>query len=350
MTRRALSVDAAIVGGGIGGLWIANLFAGRGLSVVICEPRGVGGVQTMASQGIVHSGAKYALGGTAHPRGILRSMPDRWRACLRGEGEVDLHGVRVLSQTMQFRNAERTFELDEPVLDVAAVVRRLAERVANRVVAEPVAPESLIVDEAGLERLELAGCTIRARVYVLAAGTGNETLAPHAGFGGTALRHRPLRQTIVRLRRGVGVYAHWAEGARETAPTLTVTTNGLAMNVGGRVADDGARRSEAEQIRLVRELLREGFGDIGLDGAEFETLLAVRTEPDAKMNRAVPDAFVARRGNCLLCLPVKLCLAPRLGDLVLAELGRLEPAGATWAGDPNRRVVFAAPPHPPNPC
>lgn len=350
MTRRALWVDAAIVGAGIGGLWIANLLAGRGFSVAICEPRGVGGVQTLASQGIVHSGAKYSLDGTTPLSGAIASMPTRWRACLRGEGEIDLRGVRVLSQTMQLRIGDQTFELDEPVLDVASLVRRLAERVAHRVVAEAVAPESLIVDDAGIERLGLAGCTIRARIYVLAAGAGNETLAQQTGFAPTALRHRPLRQTIVRLRRGASVYAHWAKDARDTEPTLTVTTNGLLMNIGGGVADAGAQRSEAVQIGLVRELLREGFADIDLADAEFETFVAVRAEPDGKTIRDVPDAFVARHGNCLLCLPVKLSLAPRLGDLALAALGRLEPATATWPGDPDRRVVFATPPNHPTPC
>lgn len=347
MTRQALSVDAAIVGAGIGGLWIANLLLGRGLSVAICEPRGVGGVQTLASQGIVHSGAKYGLDGKTSPFGALRSMPDRWRRCLRGDGEVDLRGVRVLSQTMHFRNAEATFALDEPVLDVASLVRRLAERVANRIVAEAIAPESLVVDDAGIERLDLAGCTIRARIYLFAAGAGNEVLARQAGFARTALRYRPLRQTIVRLRRGAGVYAHWAEDARETEPTLTVTTNGLVMSIGGTAADDGAQRGAANHVRLVRQLLREGFGDIDLDGAEFETFVAVRAEPDANTIR---DAFVARQGNCLLCLPVKLSLAPRLGDLVLAELGRFEPAKGAWAGDPNRRVEFATTPYTPAPC
>lgn len=350
MNRRALSVDAAVVGGGIGGLWIANLLVGRGLSVVICEPRGVGGVQTLASQGIVHSGTKYDRDGTAPLSGALKAMPDRWRACLKGEGEIDLRGVRVLSREMQFRIGDEAFKLDELVLDTASLVRRLAERIADRVVAQAVGPESLIVDESGVARLELADCTIRAGTYVFTAGAGNEALAQHAGFARTALRNRPLRQTIVRLHRGAKVYAHWAASAREAEPTLTVTSDDLVMSIGGKVAHTGTQRAEAAQIARVRELLREGFPDIDLDGADFETFVAVRAEPGAKSLRDVPDAFVARQGNCLLCLPVKLSLAPRLGDLALAELGDLAPAKATWAGDPNRRVLYATSPYTRSPC
>ncbi|MCE2462213.1 MAG: FAD-dependent oxidoreductase [Pseudomonadales bacterium] len=350
MNRRDLSVDAAIVGGGISGLWIANLLVGRGLSVVICEPRGVGGVQTLASQGIVHSGAKYGRDGTPPLSGALKAMPDRWRACLRGEGEIDLRGVRVLSQEMRFRIGDEALKLDELVLDTVSLVRRLAAPVADRVVAQAVGPESLIVDESGVARLEVADCTILAGTYVFTAGAGNAALAQHAGFARTALRHRPLRQTIVRLRRDAKVYAHWAASDREAEPTLTVTSDGPVMSIGGKVADAGVQRAEAAQIERVRELLHEGFPDIDLDGADFETFAAVRAEPDAKTLRDVPDAFVAHQGNCLLCLPVKLSLAPRLGDLVRAELGDLEPAQAAWAGDPNRRVVYATSPYTHTPC
>ena len=341
-------MDAAIVGGGISGLWIANLLIGRGLSVVICEPRGVGGVQTLVSQGIVHSGAKYALDGAAPLSGALSAMPDRWRACLRGEGDIDLRGVRLLSKEMQFRIGADTLKRDEPVLDVASLVRRLGERVADRVVEQAVAPESLVVGKSGIERIELAACTIRAGIHVFAAGAGNEALAQHAGFAGTPLRHRPLRQTIVRLHRGAKTCAHWVPSTHEAEPTLTVTSDGRLMSIGGKVGDAGVQRAEAAQIAQVREHLREGFPDIDLDGADFETFVAVRAEPDAKSD--VPDAFVARQGNCLLCLPVKLSLAPRLGDLVLAELGDLEPAPATWAGDPHHRVLYATSPYTRSPC
>ena len=349
MNQRDLSVDVAIVGGGIGGLWIANLLVGRGLSVVIFEPRGVGGVQTLASQGIVHSGAKYARDGTPPLSSALKAMPNRWRACLRGEGEIDLRGVRVLSQEMRLCIGDEVLKLDELVLDTVSLVRRLAAHVADWVVAQAVGPKSLIVDESGVARLELADSTIRARTYVFTAGAGNEALAQHAGFTRTALRHRPLRQTIVRLRRDTEVYAHWAASDCEAQPTLTVTSDGPVMSIGGTVADAGVQRAEGAQIALVRELLDEGFPDIDLDGADFETFIAVRAEP-AKTLRDVPDAFVARQGNCLLCLPIKLSLAPRLGDLVRAELGDLEPAQPAWAGDPNRRVVYATSPYTHTPC
>ena len=350
MTRRSLSVDAAIVGGGISGLWLANLFDRRGLSVVVCEPNGVGGTQTLASQGIVHGGTKYALDGAAPLAGALKEMPDRWRACLTGTGEIDLRGVRVLAEKIDIRSGEETVEVDDFVLDVPTLVRRLARPLAHRIVATTVLPDSLVGSPSGVERIELATCTIRARVFVLAAGAGNTTLARQAGFSRTALQHRPLRQTVARLRQRLAIYAHWMSSPGDAEPTLTVTSHGSQLRIGGAVADAGANRDEAAQIALVKDLLGRAFPSIDVESAGFETFVAVRAEPASDAIRNLPDAYVSRHGNCLLCLPVKLSLAPRLGDLVSAELGNPEPLGDSWSGDSNNRVEYATSPYTRSPC
>lgn len=349
MTRRALSVDAAIVGGGIGGLWIANLLAQRGLSVVLCEPRGVGGVQTMASQGIVHGGTKYGTGPTPLS-GALEAMPSRWRACLRGAGEIDLKGVGLLAEQVHFHVGEESRQLDDFVLDVASLVRRLAEPISNRVLAATVSPESVVPGRDGVDRIDLATHTIRARVYVLAAGAGSQALAEQVGFAHAAIRHRPLRQTIVRLRRSAGVYAHWTPSPSQVEPVLTVTSHGHLLSIGGTVADDGVFRSESDHLATVGNLLRRAFPTIDLGDAACETFVAVRAEPEEKAIRDIPDAYTARHGNCLLCLPVKLSLAPRLGDLVVSEVGDPESGRKVWLGDRESDPTFAPSPYRDHPC
>ena len=210
--------------------------------------------------------------------------------------------------------------------------------------------ESLVGDGSGVARIELDVCTIHARVYVLAAGAANATLAQRAGFSQAPIRHRPLRQTIVRPRRSVRVYAHWVSNPCDAEPTLTVTTHGSLLSVGGTIADAGANRDEAAQIALVKDLVRQAFPVVNVEGAAFETFVATRAEPASEAIRDLPDAYVARHGNCLLCLPVKLSLAPRLGDLALAELGNLQPAKGTWSGVSNRPVVYATSPYARSPC
>jgi glycerol-3-phosphate dehydrogenase len=82
--------DIIIHGGGIAGLWILNLLKNLGYDALLIEPHGIGGIQTIASQGIIHSGLKYVLGGKINPLArAISTMPEVWKSALRGEGPLD---------------------------------------------------------------------------------------------------------------------------------------------------------------------------------------------------------------------------------------------------------------------
>jgi glycerol-3-phosphate dehydrogenase len=92
-------LDAVIIGGGIAGLWLANLLQSRGDQIALLEARQLGSGQTLASQGMIHGGIKYALGGSLTSAAqAIAGMPDRWRRCLNGDGEIDLSGLTALSK------------------------------------------------------------------------------------------------------------------------------------------------------------------------------------------------------------------------------------------------------------
>src|SRR2546423_6217066 len=91
--------DILIVGGGIAGVWALARLRAEGYSCVLVQAGALGAGQTIRSQGIIHGGVKYALSGAASRASrAIAGMPAVWRACLRGEGEVDLRGARVLSE------------------------------------------------------------------------------------------------------------------------------------------------------------------------------------------------------------------------------------------------------------
>ena len=354
--NRFRRVDVAIIGAGIAGLWLANLLAKRGFSVALCDGAPVGGAQTAASQGIVHSGAKYVFG-AAPAATALAQMPRRWRECLAGNADVDLRGVRVIAEQMQvlmrddsaarlLPNFAKFADFADFVVDVPSLIHRLAEPVRHRLCNVRVDAEALVPGAAGLNGIEAHGCRLRASVYVFAAGLGNAALAQRIGASGVAMRRRPLRQTWIRLRgEAPNVFAHCFAPASRPPPELTVTSHGRTLSIGGKVADDGAARSEAEHIRVVRALLAAHLPAVDLTGAEFHTLRIDRAEP-AEVGAEAPqqDAFVARHGNCLICWPVKLSLAPRLGDQVLTELADLRLAANAWPGDANAVLRYATPP------
>ena len=91
-------LDAVIVGGGIAGLWLANLLYTRGDRIALLEARQLGSGQTLASQGMIHGGIKYALGGSLTSAAqAIAGMPNRWRDCLNGEGDIDLSDLKPLA-------------------------------------------------------------------------------------------------------------------------------------------------------------------------------------------------------------------------------------------------------------
>ena len=60
-----LHIDILIFGGGIAGLWTLARLRKEGYSCLLLESNSLGAGQTIASQGIIHGGIKYALTGQA---------------------------------------------------------------------------------------------------------------------------------------------------------------------------------------------------------------------------------------------------------------------------------------------
>ena len=94
----SLSTDVLILGGGIAGLWLNARLRQQGFATLLVENHSLGGGQSVKSQGIIHGGAKYALhGALTGASEAIADMPRRWREALAGSGELDLRGVRLLS-------------------------------------------------------------------------------------------------------------------------------------------------------------------------------------------------------------------------------------------------------------
>ena len=99
MGGHSIDIDIVILGGGIAGLWSLNQLRNQGYSAVLLETQALGSHQTIASQGMIHGGIKYALSGVwGGGSEAISAMPDAWRECLQGNGKVDLRGARVLSE------------------------------------------------------------------------------------------------------------------------------------------------------------------------------------------------------------------------------------------------------------
>lgn len=366
MNESAIHVDVAFVGGGVASLWLAGLAQSRGLSVVVIAPEPVGGEQTIASQGIIHGGAKYSLRGSANRAGQLTAMPARWRRCLAGNavaasGDLDLSGVTVLAEHVELRACTRrarwrqraaarllTGEASTPalasganrlpdfVVDVESLIARLVGGIEGRLLAEQVRPDQVRCVDQGVAGIDLTTNTVVAQRYVFAAGAGNDELAARLGFGADATTLRPLHQAWTVVQRFPPTFAHCLVRAFGTEPDLTVTTheggNKTVLYLGGHLATAGIARSADDQIEATKQVLARALPHLDLTHARFGTVRVARAEPARAAASRTDDAFLAARGNALLCFPVKLSLVPRLGDLFLAEVAGLKPVAPPRAG------------------
>ncbi|MEK8078726.1 FAD-dependent oxidoreductase [Pseudomonas sp. XK-1] len=366
---QALSTDVLIVGGGIAGLWLNARLRRQGFATLLVENARLGGGQSVKSQGIIHGGAKYALhGALTGASEAIADMPRRWREALQGSGELDLAGVRLLSdahylwspgslagnitsffaskavrgrvdqvkgeqlppalQHPKFKG--KVYRLAELVLDVPSLISRLSELAGDGLLAaERIEP---LRDNGELAGLMVDGREIRAQRIVLSAGRGNAELLTALGLSQPAQQLRPLHMVLVKGPTLKPLYAHCLGGGPK--PRVTVTTHPAADGewvwyLGGDLAEaEGVARDEAAQIKAAQRELSELLPWVDLSAARWATLRVERAEP-AQSGLVRPDnAFLDEQGKLLVGWPTKLALAPDFADRVLAALARdaIQPA------------------------
>ncbi len=355
-------VDAVIVGGGISGLWLLNLLAGRGYSTILLESARLGEQQTLASQGMIHGGMKYALAGRlTRASETISSMPGRWADCLAGRGPVDLRGLQPLSERYymfadastlgqltgffasrvlrgRIRKLETedypqpfadpgfkgvVYELQDFVLDARRLLLKLLEPVRNHAYQWRLSAGDICVRPNGI-RLTLGETEIDAEHLILTAGTGNQALLDAMDIKEPVTQLRPLHQVLVRHSYPHPLYAHCLTGIRGREPRLTITSHpdgdGWIWYLGGQLATDGVGMSDSELIDHARAELDACLPWLNWDGATFSTLRVDRAEPAQSSGQRPDEAYASACGRCIVGWPTKLSLAPDMGDKVLALL------------------------------
>ena len=378
MTR---TIDIAIVGAGIAGLWCFNRLKRAGYDVLLLEREAIGCGQTLASQGIIHSGLKYSLAGKVNETArSISAMPDRWRAALRGEGEVDLSAARTRADSQMLLipggilggltrlvaqralgGNTRTLAasewpdglkasgfrgsavfMDEPVLDVPGILHALADPYCDSVRRVPAA-------EAAEPLAFLRDHGIEARaVLVTAAGSNHGIARSNRHDDGLETQHRPLLQGLMRPAP-FPLYAHLV--GTSDKPVATVTTHqtadgALVWYLGAAVAERAKEADPEEVYAAARKALRDYLPAVDLDGVEWAVLPIDRVEGRTQGFHMPDTPTLHRAGNVLYGWPTKLTFAPMLGDMVAAELDKLgvAPSGRETDFSDLPEVDYAAAP------
>ena len=366
-----ISTDVLIVGAGVAGLWLNARLRRQGFSTIVVERESLGGGQSLKSQGIIHGGAKYALhGALTGASEAIADMPRRWREALAGNGELDLSGVRLLSEAHYLwspgtlagnltsffaskavrgrvdqvkgdqlppalqnpRFKGKVYRLAELVVDVPSLIERLAELAGDGLLAgQSIEP---LLENNELIGLRVDGRDIHAQRIVFSAGAGNAELLACAGISVPAQQLRPLHMVLVKGPSLKPLYAHCLGGGSK--PRVTVTTHPAADGewvwyLGGEIAEaDGVAREPAEQIAVAQKELGNLLPWVDLSQAQWATFRVNRAEP-AQSGLVRPDnAFLADQGRLLVGWPTKLALAPDFADRVLKALEQdaIQPSNA----------------------
>ncbi len=363
--KRKVEADIVIVGGGVAGLWLLNRLRQQKLSAILLEASVLGGGQTHKAQGIIHGGMKFAVTGFSKAASAIADMPALWESCLKGEGEINLKAVPILSSHQylwspqslagkvagflasmalrtkvdslpreQFPEIFRTAQFDgdvysvpEMVLDVHALIRELAKPHQDAIFKiNPIHEKDLHLDESGRmtalaihtpipETLE-----VHAQQFIFTAGAGNEVLFNKLQTKSVAAQRRPLHMVYVKLPQSYSLFAHCL--SMSSTPRLTITTHqakdgSTVWYLGGNLAEVGVNRTAEEQIKAAKEELNTLFPWLDFSNAQFGTCKIDRAEP-LQANGGRPDTCVVKAiKNMIVAWPTKLALAPKLAHEIL---------------------------------
>jgi len=358
-----LELDVAIFGGGVAGLWTLARLIKQGFNAHLFECNQLGAGQSIASQGIIHGGTKYALTGKITGASeAIREMPSIWSDCLSGKGELDLSAVKITSshqllwtqadlkskvggffasKVMSSRMTKldateipgifqhsgfkgTVYRLDEQVIDPASLFENLFSQLEGHLSFYK--RDQLDMNQGLNGEFRISGLQVNAKAIVLTAGEGNAGLLHVLGCNEPAMQRRPLHMPMVKSKLLPQLTAHaLGDGA---LPRMTITANhDLAGDVvwylGGKIAEEGIEASQEVLIQKAKDELTVMLPWVDWRSMEWSTVMLNRAEPLMSDGGRPDRPYIHSQKNILTAWPVKLAFAPLLAQEVLSELANI---------------------------
>ncbi len=352
--------DIVIFGAGIAGLWAFNRFKAMGYDVLLLESDSIGCGQTVASQGIIHSGLKYAFAGKINKLAqSISAMPDLWRAALRGEGDVDLSAaqttatsqylmipgglmaglVKLVTKQALGNNVHEVKKtdwpqeikdsgfkgtvvfMDEPVLDIPSVLRALAEPYKSSI-------RHIDTPDDPLGFMKRHG--IEPQQIIFTGAASNHAIAKASGEdNGLETQARALLMGMLKPAP-YELYAHLVGNSDKPVATITThkTENGeLVWYLGGGAAEREKESDPQDVYKAVHKGFAKYLPAVDLSNVEWATLPIDRIEGKSDIDGWMPDTpTIHSVDNTHYCWPTKLTFAPLLSDRLLEKLD-IKPSG-----------------------
>lgn len=376
------NIDVVIFGAGIAGLWTFHALKKRGYDVLLLERDEIGCGQTLASQGIIHSGLKFSLAGKVSSLAkTISAMPDRWREALDGKGNVDLSQAQVNAQSQHLMIPPGFFGgltkivtqkalgesvrsvpqkewsadvqstgfkgsvifMNEPVLDVPSVLRALATPYIDCI-------KKIGHEEADAPFDFLKKQNITAKQIIFTSAKSNHNIAQYADeANGLETQHRPLLQGMLR-GAPFDLFAHLVGKTDKPVASITThkTENGERVwYLGGGVAERAKDTNPDDVYRDALAAFKSYLPQIDFSDTVWATLPIDRVEGKSNTDGWMPDTPTIHHGkNALYCWPTKLTFAPLLYDMIQVDLDKkgISPSCTSSDFSDLPQAAFAKPP------
>jgi len=295
-------------------------------------------------------------------------MPDRWRKCLAGEGDIDLRKTKVLAphyfmwSSGGYRSRLKTFlgskalrgridalsgssypeflrgkslsgtlyKLTDFVVDTPSLVSNLATPHTEHIFRVPKDQLRIISKTKGaIEGLSLntdsGTIVLSAQRYILAAGEGNGALLNDIAIEQPAMQVRPLHMLALRTDHPHPVFVHCIGDSFGMTPRMTITSHpcedgSWLWYIGGEIAESGVDKDAQEQIAAGRKQLHEAFPWVDCEHAQWTSFFINRAEPKLANLQRPDTAYLHASDNVMVTWPTKLTLTPELGNTVVKTL------------------------------
>ncbi len=353
-------VDVAIFGAGIAGLWTFNHLKRLGYNVILLEKKAIGGEQSIASQGIIHSGLKFSLAGkVSNIAKTISKMPEIWQDALNGKNVVDLSNAKTNASSQHlfipkgaFGNltnivAQKTLGnqahsipknkwnenikscgfdgsiifMDEPVLDIPSVIRALASPYISCI-------RKITDEQASTPFNFLKENNIIAKRIIFTCASNNHIIAKKNYHEcGLETQKRPLLQAMLRPAP-FPLYAHLV--GKTDKPLVSITThkakNGdFIWYLGGKVAERKKDDDPNHVYNSALKTFKKYLPNIDFSDVKWSSLPIDRIEGKSRTDGWMPDTPTIHHTNeALYCWPTKLTFAPMLSQMILEDLKNLE--------------------------
>ena len=349
--------ECLIIGGGVAGLWLLSSLRDAGADAWLLEKNTLGSGQTLASQGIIHGGAKYSLTGTiSGSTKAIAAMPGRWNQHIEGRQLPRLRRLETLadSQLLLTRGGLKgklftmlaskalvsgTNEADirdlhltakmvgmmiqERIIDTLSLVTELQSQTSHFCRQYQVTSDN-IVKKRGVWSLQLRDKLITPTMMIFAAGESNEQF-----IKANKMQLRPLHMVYLRHPKLFPIYAHIVDPSSRT-PLCTISSHydnkkRLVWYIGGELAEAGVNFTSGQQCIRVEQLLRKLWSNTEWGHASWKSFIINRAEHHTMgFMRPEHPGIVNCGKNAMAVFPTKLTFAPMLADMVTDKYRQLK--------------------------